>query len=337
MSRIVVTGAAGRLGRHVIEALTGDDHELIALDISAAKGVEHLDLVEDDIKIAIEGAEVIVHLASAFDGVREVDESARLDLEATRRLLEAASAVGARRLVLLSSAMVYGAWPANPLPITEAAPLRPNPECSFAVVKAEQERLASEWADDTNAEVVILRPTNAGAEGEVSWVAQAMRAASALGVEGEEAPVQYLHLDDLTSAVVAAVERPLSGAYNVAPDGWVEAEVARSLEGTPPRLHVSERVAGKVASFRWRYRLAQTPPGVVPYTMHPWVVANGRLVATGWTPGHTTEQTIVETFPARPWAMVSPKRRQQLALGGAGAVVAGVAAGAAVLARQMRR
>ncbi len=338
MTTVAVTGAAGRLGVRVVGALEARGHVVLALDVIAAPGIEQLDLVDGDIAEAIADTDVVVHLASAFDGVHEADASARIDLETTRRLVAAADNSGIRRIVLLSSAMVYGAWPTNPLPITEQAPLRPNPEFAFATAKAEEERLVCEWGslDDGN-EVVVLRPTVAGAAGEVSWVSQAMRSAGALSVEGEAPPVQYLHLDDLRDAVVLAVEGPLEGAYNVAPDGWTDAETARALEGSPPRLRVSERLAGSVASFRWRYRLAQTPPGVVAYTMHPWVVANGRLAAAGFKPQFTTEQAIVDTFPAKPWAMMSPKRRQQLALGGAVSAVAGVAAGATALTRYLRR
>ena len=52
------------------------------------------------------------------------------------------------RFVLLSSATVYGAWANNPVPLTEAATLRPNPELEFAVRAAERERIASDWKDE---------------------------------------------------------------------------------------------------------------------------------------------------------------------------------------------
>jgi len=55
-------------------------------------------------------------------------------------VLDAAGAVGATHLVLLSSATAYGAWANNPVPLTEDAPLRPNPELEFAVRAAERDR-----------------------------------------------------------------------------------------------------------------------------------------------------------------------------------------------------
>ena len=63
-------------------------------------------------------------------------------------------------------------------------------------------------------------------------------------------------------------------------------------------------------------------PACLPYTLEPWVVSNGRLRAAGWAPTVTNEQTYVESTEAPWWAMVSPKRRQELALGG-GVLAAG--------------
>ena len=68
------------------------------------------------------------------------------NLEGTRRLLAAASANGVRHVVAVSSATVYGAWPNNPVPLTEDAPLRPNPDVPYAVQKSYVEHLVADWA-----------------------------------------------------------------------------------------------------------------------------------------------------------------------------------------------
>jgi hypothetical protein len=68
--------------------------------------------------------------------------------------------------------------------------------------------------------------------------------------------------------------------------------------------------------LRWRFLRGPIPPGLLPYTLEPWVISNGRLRAAGWTPTATNEQTYVESTEAPWWTMVSPKRRQELALGG---------------------
>ncbi|MFV2040317.1 MAG: NAD-dependent epimerase/dehydratase family protein, partial [Acidimicrobiales bacterium] len=296
-----------------------------------------VDLLRDDLKPLIEDARTVVHLASSFDPKNDGIDTAHVDAEATRRVLEAASGVGVTRIVLLSSAMVYGAWDTNPVPITEAHPVNPNPDFSFAVVKAEVERLADEWRTaHPGSEVVVLRPTTALAEGEVSWVARSLRAAALIEVADQDPPVQFLHLDDLANAVVLAAGGGMSGPYNVAPEGHMDGEARRELSGKVPRVRLPQETAQEVERFRWRHRLAPTPPGLTPYTMHPWVVASDRLRQAGWEPALTNEQAYVDGTPGKPWATMNAKRRQDLALGTAAVVAVAVLLGLGWLIRRLR-
>ena len=70
------------------------------------------------------------------------------------------------------------------------------------------------------------------------------------------------------------------------------------------------------------------------YTRWPWLVANDKLKAAGWRPTVSNEQAYVEGTEAKWWTMVSPKRRQEVALG---ALVVGVLAVALTVVRAVRR
>jgi hypothetical protein len=87
----------------------------------------------------------------------------------------------------------------------------------------------------------------------------------------------------------------------------------------------------------WRLRIAQTPPGLVAYTAAPWVVANDRITSIGWVPTHSNEEAYVAATPGTPWSRLSPKRRQELALGTAAATLLGGMVGLAALVRRRRR
>jgi hypothetical protein len=153
---------------------------------------------------------------------------------------------------------------------------------------------------------------------------------------GEDDPAgQYVHLDDLAAAVTLAAEQHLDGAYNVAPEGWVPGEELRALQGGP-RVRLPERIAERIARLRWRAGMSPTPPGVLPWTCHPWVVASDRLRAHGWTSEHTNEEAFVAGHRPSPWSTVSPQRRQELALGGSLVLAAGAAAGAWLGIRRLR-
>jgi nucleoside-diphosphate-sugar epimerase len=152
----------------------------------------------------------------------------------------------------------------------------------------------------------------------------------------DEPPGQFVHVDDVASAVVLAHRQRLDGPFNVAPDGWIPGEQVRALGGAP-RLRLPERLTTRLAGLRWRLGLAPTPPGAIPLTIHPWVIANDRLRAAGWEPEHTNEEAYVAGHAPRPWERLSPRRRQEVALAAAAAGLAGIAVGTVVLVRRLRR
>ena len=338
-----MTGAAGALGSRVVPLAAADPEvtSVVAIDLrrptTVPDGVEVelLDLAHADLKTAFEGATAVVHLVQVPE-LGDQPPPGLGDAAITARVLDAAGAASVPHVVLLSSAAVYGAWSNNPVPLTEDQPLRPNPGASIATQKAEIERLAAEWRDDhPGATVTVLRPALVVSDEHHGWPARVLRRSSAVPVTGEEPPAQYLDLDDLAAAVDLARRDRLDGPCNVAPDGWIDGDTMRQLAGGTPRLRVASHVASRLVSFTWRSGIGPTPPELLPYAVHPWVVANDRLRAAGWTPQHSNEEAYVAASASRPWADLSPRRRQELVLGvtAAGIAAAGVAVARTVLRR----
>ena len=345
---VAITGVAGSIGSRLAARLASRPGEVRVVGVDTqplqadlAVDLRQGDLRTDNVTAMLAGVDVVAHLVSAFDPRRDGLESAALDIEILRRLLAAASEAAVSGVVLMSSAMVYGAWANNPVPLHEDALLRPNPGFSFAAHKAEVERLAAEWqAENPDVRLVVLRPVTAVAPGESSWAARILRAAVTVAAGDDDPPVQFLHLDDLAAAVELAALGDLAGAYNVAPDGYVPATEVRRLSGTVPWLRVPPQVASWLARFRWRWRLAPTPPGVVPYTRFPWVVSNNRLRAAGWQPRHTNEECYVDSHHAKPWAITTSsvmQRRSLAVLIVLGAIGLGIAVGVMARARRAAR
>jgi nucleoside-diphosphate-sugar epimerase len=241
-------------------------------------------------------------------------------------------------VVLLSSALVYGAWPNNPVPLTEDAVLRPDNAFAFARQLAVVEQLVDDWRLQGNGRIAaVLRPVPAMAADGTTSLARALAAGVGRRLGEDDVPAQFLHLDDLAGAVVLATTSGLDGVFNVAPDGWVPGPRVRALAGNPPRLHLPDRVASVVDDLRWRFQRGPIPPGLRPYTQSPWMVANDRLRTAGWTPAVTNEQAFVEGTEARWWTMLTPKRKQELALGSMGAAGVAVALGVVLGVRRARR
>jgi nucleoside-diphosphate-sugar epimerase len=281
---------------------------------------------------------VLIHLASSSRTETDEAEARRVNIHGTARLLAAADRVGITQLIGLSTAMVYGAWPNNPVPLTEEAPLRPNPGFAYAVQKAEMERLLAEWAGaQAGRRAAVLRPAIALDETEATYAARLLAAAAGLRAGDSDPPSQFVTLDDVAAAIDVARMRGLDGPFNVAPDGWIPGETVRALIGAPPRLRLPERFATRLAAWSWELQRGPVPPGLLPYTTSPWVVANDRLKAAGWRPTSSNEEAYVAGTEGTWWSMLSPKRKQELALGASGLVLAVSSVGVAYLARRSRR
>ncbi len=293
---------SGRLGQRLLAELDAADEvdAIVGLDVAEpARGARKLefhrcDITTADLKPLLEGATVVVHLAAVVGPVTDVGAARRVNVDATRRLLDAASAVSARRFVRASSAAVYGAWANNPVPITEDTPLRPNPEFAPALHDAECERLMLEWSDaHPEASTVSLRLAPVVGPGIESLFAAVAAGRSPVRVRGVERPVQVVHVDDAASALALAAIGDLDGVYNVAANGWLSAAEAEAVAPSTKRPALPEELAERTLRTMWNSGLGDAPPAVLPYLVHPWVVANDRLRAAGWEPRHGNEEAIV--------------------------------------------
>jgi nucleoside-diphosphate-sugar epimerase len=251
---------------------------------------------------------------------------------------------GAATVVVVSSALVYGAWDDNPVPLTEDAPLRPRPESPQALAYCELERVAAERRGPGVA-VAILRPTvcvdpgrlGSRRSGASRWLERSLWHARSPSAAGEDRPAQFLHIDDLARAVEHARLHRLDGAFNVAPPGWLSAHEQLELVGSPVALRVPGRLRRAVVGLRWKLGLGSTPPEVIAYTDHPWVISSDRLRDRGWTPSYTNEEAFVLGHRPGWWSTLDPDQRQAVSLGALGLGVVGVAWAVVGLVRRASR
>ena len=340
---VAVTGVSGLVGQRLLRLLDRDADVARVVGIDAREphfrphklDFHRVDLASADLKPLLEGVDVVVHLAWSATPAHDTELLVRVNVEATRRVLDAAGSTGVRHLVLVSSAMVYGAWADNPLPLTEDALVRPHPGVPYAVQKAEAERLVAEWnTDHPGVTAAILRPAAAPGADQNCWLTRLWRGLP-VRARGAAPPVQYVHEDDLAAAVALAARGSLDGVYNVAPDGWVPGDEAAAL-ATGLRLSLPERLVQLGARIGWWSGMSDVSPAALAYAAHPWVVANDRLKAAGWTPTHTNEEAYVASAELPGWRRFVHRHRQEVALGVAGTGVVGVAGAVVAVVRRRR-
>ena len=341
MHSVAVTGAAGLVGRHLLPVLAAHDDvsRVLGLDVREPSRRPHdvefsrVDIAGTALEPLLEGVDVVVHLAGVVDPVLDEALMARVNVEGTRHVLDAAAAVGVRRVVRISTAMVYGAWANNPVPLTEAAPLRPNPRFSPAVQGAEVERLLASWRSaHPDVTVTTLRSAPVVGPGAERLPARVLLGRTPWRVRGAAPLVQVVHVDDLVAALALVATTELPGVYNVAADGWLDADGAAALVSSSTVPALPADVLERLLRRTWELGVGDVPPGIVPYLVHPWVVANDKLRGAGWSPTHTNEDAIREAVATLP----APARPSPAVMVAAGAV-GGTAVVSAIAIRRRRR
>lgn len=357
MSSVVVTGISGSLGQRVARLLVEreDVERVVGVDVVATAwshpklDFRLTDLADappprfdgsgDGLAEAFKAADGVIHLAwtAPGEGFSARGDPSGANRRAVSRVLAATAEAGVERLVFVSSATVYGAWPDNKVPLTEDTPLRPNPEFPFAVGKAEAERMLAEWSGShRDVRVAILRPSaTVGSPERPLYQALGITRSPRSG-DGAR-PVQYLHVDDLASAAVLAWERGLDGVYNVAPDPGVREDEARALAGGVAKLPLPSRVANAFSEWTWKMWRSGVPREARAYATHPWVIAPDKLKAEGWRPQYSSEEALVATDARPHWDDLPPGKRQNYNLVIALIATAGVIAGAGAVFAAIRR
>jgi UDP-glucuronate 4-epimerase len=286
MARHLVTGAAGFIGSHLLEAERAAGHDVVGVDAftdyydprlkeenAAGLDVRRVDLAHDPLDELLDGVDAIFHLAGQ-PGVRASWEDFGLYVErnllATQRLFEAAAPRGIR-VVFASSSSVYGDAERYPTAEDET----PHPIAPYGVTKLACEQLATAYAAQCRLEHVALRYfTVFGPRQRPDMFFTRLLGALAGGerveVYGDGLQSRsFTYVSDVVRATQLALEKGRTGTvYNVG--GGVEATVRDAIA-------VAERVSGRTLEVAYGERavgdVRRTPPDTTR-------VAND----LGWTP-----------------------------------------------------
>ncbi len=332
-----MTGAAAGLGRALVERLAerSDLGGLIGVDVSPGRvdGVvwRTCDVRDPLLATRLSGATTVVHLATSYDVTLPSANRRALNVRGTAQVLEAAREAGARRVVLCTSADVYGVRADNPVPLPDSAELGAAPdETTLAGDHVEVERLASH-AVRTGLPVTVLRPATLVGLGP-AYDAQVLRQLTAprlLAVRGVEPLWQLCHVEDLVTALELAAFGEVTGGCGVACDGAIPQVLVEQLVGRR-RLELPAAVAFSTAERLHRAGVTASSPRELDHLLGPLVLECDGLQQAGWKPTWTNEDALMSHVAAR-----AADGSRGAAVTAAGATVALL--GTAALVRRRRR
>ncbi|MFI8851545.1 SDR family oxidoreductase [Streptomyces sp. 891-h] len=347
---VAVTGAATGVGALLTERLAASEEikQVIALDERRGEVSEAqwhtLDVRDPAIADRLRGdgdpVDVVVHLALDLDLETEAAARTAYNVRGTQTVLTAAAAAGVRRVVLCTSAMVYGALQDNDVPLSEDAELRATADATGVGDLLEIERLARRAPRaHPGLNVTVVRPTVLVGAGTDTTLTRHFESPRLLVVAGSRPCWQFCHVEDLVTALEYAALERVEGEMVVGCDGWLEQEEVEQLTGMR-RMELPSSVALGAASRLHRLGLTPSPAADLAYTMYPWVVSGSRLHDAGWRPRWTNEEVLAALLEEVAGRHTVAGRRlgrteAATAAGAAGATVALL--GTAALVRRARK
>ncbi len=299
--RILITGGAGFIGSHLARHFAARAEVTVLDDLRSghAGNLEGIRcrflqgsiLDAAALTQAIAGAEEIYHLAAMIsvpESVAKPTECAELNTEGTRRVLDAALVAGARKVVLASSAAIYGDNPTVP----KLESMTPEPKSPYAETKLAGERLLEQYRLDHGLGSTSLRffnvfgprqdPRSAYAAAVPIFIAKAL-CDEPISIHGDGGQTRdFIHVTDIVAALAYAGDsKDMSGTYNVgygrSQSILALAQEIIQLTGSKSKIEHLPPRAGDV-----RHSLASTE----------------RLLSAGWKPQSSVSVGLAETIDA---------------------------------------
>lgn len=301
MQAVVVTGISGNLGRTLAKQLHGR-YRIIGLDRRPFPGrpkdmeMFQLDLRKKKAEEVFRRPDLagVIHMGIMHDPRMSEEEHHSFNVVGTTRVLDACAKNGVKKVVVLSSANVYGPSPDNSNFLTEEAPLMAASRFSGVRDLIEVDMLAQSFFwKHPGIETAILRPVHIVGPTIRNAPSNYLRLRHPWVMAGFDPMVQLIHVEDVASALVEALRPGVRGVFNVVGPGEVPLSAALRELGHAP-IPVPHPVARPALKLLFKYRLASFPPPELDHIQFLCNVDGGRWkqAVPSWAPRHSMRETL---------------------------------------------
>lgn len=294
--RVFVTGSSSHLAqsflprlcaRPGIEGVTGVD--LAPPRFAHPKfTAQRLDIRNPRLTSLLEGHDALVHLAFVVLRGRMAEaEMFDINVRGSLRVFHAARSLGLARLVHMSSAAVYGAG----VHIDETAPLEPLPRFLYAQHKARLEQLlAIEYPD-----CVRLRPHIVLGPHAQPLLKRLLNQPCYVSLPEPHPLLQCVHEDDVAAAVIACLEKPARGPFNLAvDDNFSFRDAIRTRHRV--RLPLPLAAARSGLALAWKWGGWGGEPAWIDGIAHTLLLNCRRArIELGWRPSFSAAEVLAQT------------------------------------------
>lgn len=312
MRRIAITGSSGYYGHKLIAHLRKQSPltRILGIDVvppraAAPDEFAQADIRSLDVRTALETfrPDTIVHLAFVVNPIHDQRLMHDINIGGAGNVFEAVRALRPQRFLMASSATAYGAWPDNPVPISEGWRLKAREEFQYAAEKTALEAAIQALADELpDVAVAWTRPTVIAGRGVDNYLSRLLLNIPVIVLpDGVDVPLQFVHEDDCVAATWEILRQNARGPFNIGPNDWIS--LTRLAELTNRWVIKLPFWTFKLASgFWWHLRLPifDYPPSLHDFLRYPWVIAPSRLERElGFRFQYTAEETLLEMWDER--------------------------------------
>jgi UDP-glucose 4-epimerase len=280
---VAVTGACTYLGGELLRRLEEDPRysRVLALDIrppALAPGgkVEFVKIdltqptVDADLATLLRTNKVdtFVHGAFLSHPTHAAEWAHELEDVGTMHVLNACAGVPPRRLVMISTTLVYGAHPKNPNFLVEESELRGHRDSRFVNDKVRAEKQVQRFArEHSEVETCILRFAPILGPTISNMYTRFFSRPVAPVMMGHDPLMQFVHEQDAAFALARAVEARATGTFNIVGKGVLPYTTVLALLGRVP-VPMPQIVARQLSKVLWATQLVGSPPSFLDFLLY---------------------------------------------------------------------
>jgi UDP-glucose 4-epimerase len=287
---VAITGACTFLGTELLRRLDGDRRyaKVLALDVRepSVRGDKirfvKIDLtqptIDGDIATLLiqEKVDTVVHGAFLSHPTHQTDWAHELEDVGTMHVLNACSSASPRRVVMISSTMVYGAQRENPNFLDENAELRGHRDSRFINDKVKAEKQALRFArENPTAQVAVLRFAPILGPTVSNMFTRFYSRPIAPVMMGHDPLVQFVHEQDAAYALELAVGSEARGPFNIVGKGVLPYRTVLAMMGRVP-APMPYMLARQLSKALWATQVFDSPPSFLDFLLYLCVADGGR-------------------------------------------------------------
>ncbi len=305
---LAVIGTSGFIGRSVLAALEKDTRvkKLIVIDrlkppFELKKATYYkVDLTETlaDARLSEifkkEGVHTVIHTAFPTTPPRNQSLAHEIVSIGTMYICNACADAKVKKLVMLSTTDVYGAFPDNPNYLTESHPKRGGRNIRFIADKIDAENSAQKLLrKHPETTVTILRPCHLLGPTIQSYKTRYLARPVIVTILGYDPLVQFVHESDVIRAFMHVIEKDYSGVFNIVGKGVLPLSRVIRILGSFP-LPLPEMLVKRLAQILWYADMSPAPASFLSFLKYMSVAdgENSKKIL-GFEPRYSTREALL--------------------------------------------